>query len=102
MLTIDVTTLLLCLLIFAGVVLVVFLIVAAYNLIKTLKQSQKVLADLEVVASITSKRTQQIDKVLEQTSKRLKAGQSILNAFPIIFQAIAKIAKLVGQKKENS
>ena len=54
MLTIDVKTLLLCVLIFAGIVLVVFLMVAVYNLIKTLKKSQKVLDDFEIVSKIAN------------------------------------------------
>ena len=102
MLTIDVKTALLCLLIVAGIVLAVYLIVAVYHLIKTLKQSQKVLDDFEIVAHIASERTQQLDKLIEQASKKLKAGQGILSSIPIIFRTIAQIAKVVGNQNEKS
>ena len=102
MLTIDVKSALLCLLIIAGIVLAVYLIVAVYHLIKTLKQSQKVLDDFEIVAHIASERTQQLDKLIDQMSKKLKAGQGILNSIPIIFKAISQIAKVVGNKNEKS
>ena len=99
MLTIDVKDLLLCLLIFAGIILAIYLIYAIYKLIKTLERSQKVLSELEVVVRITSKRTQELDKIIDQMSKKLKTGQGIFNAIPIIFQTIAKIAKVIGQQQ---
>ena len=100
-LTIDVKSALLCLLIIAGIVLAVYLIVAVYHLIKTLKQSQKVLDDFEVVAKIASERSQQLDKLIDQTSKKIKAGQNMFNSVPIIISAIFQIAKLVGQQQKN-
>ena len=98
MLTIDVKTALICLLIIAGIVLGVYLIIAVYNLIKTLKQTQKVLADFEVVSKIASERTQQLDHIIEQTQKKVKSGQGILNSIPVIVSAIARIAKVFGQQ----
>jgi hypothetical protein len=89
---------LLCLLIIAGIVFAVYLIVAAYNLIKTLQHSQKVLADFEIVSHIASERTQQLDKLIEQTSKKIKSGQGVLNVLPAIIKAISQIAK-AAQKK---
>ena len=99
--TFDSKDVLICVLIIAGVVLAVFLIVAAYNLIKTLQKSQKGLDDFEVVAEIASKRSKQLDKIIDDTSKKLKAGQNIFNAIPIIFSAIAKIAKVAGQNTKK-
>ena len=101
MLTIDVKTLLLCILIFAGIVLVVFLIVAVYNLIKTLKKSQKVLDDFEIVSKIASERSQQLDKLIEQASKKIKASQNVLSSIPIIFKAVSQVAKVIGQQNKN-
>ena len=99
-LTIDIGTLL-GLLIIAGIILAVYLIVAVYNLVKTLKLSQKVLADLEGVAEIASKRTKELDKFVDQTQKKVKSGQNVLNAFPIIVSAITQIAKVVGQNQQK-
>ena len=86
------------LLIIAVIVLVVFLIVAAYNLIMRLKQTKKVLDDLEVVAHISSERAKQLDKLIEDASKKLKSGQNIFSSIPIIVSAATKIAKVVKQK----
>ena len=90
------------LLIVAVIILVVFLIIAAYNLIKTLKRSQKVLDDLEVVVKITSKRTQEIDKIIEQMSKKIKSGQGVFQSIPIIVKTIARIAKILRQNQNRS
>ena len=99
--TIDIGTLL-CLLVIGGIVLVIYLIIAAYNLVKTLKQSQKVLTDLEVVSRISSERAQQLDKLIEQASKKFKSSQGVLNSLPIIFKAIANIAKVVNQGRKDA
>ena len=101
MLTIDVKTALICLLILAGIVLAVFLIVAVYNLIKTLQKSQKVLSDFEVVAGVASKRTAELDKFIDATQKKMKSGQNIFNSVPIIVAAIGQIAKVVGQNQKK-
>ena len=101
MLTIDVKSALLSLLIVAGIVLAIYLIVAVYHLIKTLQKSQKVLDDFEIVAHIASERSQQLDKLIDRTSKKLKSGQGVLNSVPIIISAIAQIAKVVGKQNEN-
>lgn|GEM_PF-3600001 len=97
---IDINTLL-GLLIIAAIVLAIYLIVAVYNLIKTLKQTQKVLGDFEVVAKISSERTQQLDKFIDQTQKKLKSSQNIVNAIPIIVSAVSNIAKVVGQQNDK-
>ena len=102
MLTIDVKDLLLCLLIIGGIVLVIFLIVAVYNLINTLKKAEKVLGDFEAVAEIASKRSKQLDKLIDDTSKKFKAGQNIFSSIPAIFSVISKIAGAVGQKTKKS
>ena len=99
-LTIDVGTLL-GLLIIAGIILVVYLIVAAHNLVKTLKQSQKVLSDFEGVAEMASKRTKELDKFIDSTQKKVKSGQNVFNAVPIIVSAVTQIAKVVGQNQQK-
>ena len=90
------------LLIIAGIVLAVYLIVAVYNLIKTLKQTQKVLSDFEVVAEIASKRSKQLDKLIEDTSKKFKSGKNVFNTIPLVVSAITKIAGMVGKKPRKS
>jgi len=102
MLTIDVKDLLLCILIIVLIVLAINALFAVYNLIKTLKQSQKLLSDFETVGEIASKRTKQLDKLIDDASTKIKAGQNIFSSVPIIFSVIGKIAKAVGQKNGKS
>ena len=97
----NTTQVLLGLLIIAGIILAVFLIVAVYNLIKTLKHAETVLTDFEVVAKVASERTAQLDKFIDQTQKKLKSGQNIFNSVPVIVSAIAQIAKMVGQGQKK-
>ena len=97
----DIKTFLICLLIVAGIVLIVYLIVAAYNLVKTLKQSQKVLEDFEVTGHIAAERMKQLDKFIEQTSKKVKNTQGIFTAIPVIVKAVSEIAKVAGKQKEK-
>ena len=97
-LDIEIKDALLSLLIIAGIILAIYLIVAVYNLIKTLKKTQKVLDDFEVVADIASKRSKQLDKIIDDLSKKIKASQGVFNVLPAIIKAISRIAKVVSQK----
>ena len=101
MLTIDVKTSLLCLLIIVVIILVIYGIYAVFNLVKTIKQANKVLADFEVVSKIASERSQQLDKFIDQTSKKIKSGQNIINSLPVIVSTVSKIAKVVGQQMDR-
>ncbi|MCL2110749.1 MAG: hypothetical protein FWH32_00555 [Clostridiales bacterium] len=101
MLTIDVQTALLCLLILAGIILAIYLIVAAYNLVKTLKRAQSVLNDLEVTAEITSRRAKELDKLIADSQKKLRATKGLFTTLPVIVKAATQIAKVVGNKKRG-
>ena len=90
------------LLIIAGIILVIYLIVAVYNLIKTLKKAQVVLEDFEVVSKVASKRSQQIDKAIDDMSQKVKSGKNIFQSLPVIISVITKIAGVVGQKNKKS
>ena len=98
----DIQVFFVCLLIVAAVILIIFAMVALYNLIKTLKQSQKVLKDFEVVSEVASKRMKQLDTAIEKSSKKLKTGtgigSGITSAIPIIVSAITAIAKYASTK----
>ena len=89
---------LLCILIIVLIVLAIYAIYAIFNLVKTLKKSQKVLDDFEIVSHIASERTQELDKLIAQIQKRIKSGQTIFSSIPIIFSTIGKIAKVVSQQ----
>ena len=98
---IDPKSLLLSILIIVLIILAILAMVAVYNLIKTLKQSQKVLDDFEVVASIASERTKQLDKIINDVSNKIKAGQNAFNSIPIIISAVSKIANVISKQNEQ-
>ena len=101
LMVIDVRTVLTSLLIIAAIALVIYGIYAVYHLVKTLKQSQKVLGEFEVVSHIASERTQQLDKLIDDTAGKIKSGQNILNAIPLIITAVSRVAKVVGQYNDR-
>jgi len=101
----DPRPVLLAILIIVLIVLAIYAVYALFNLVKTLKKTHKVLDDFEIVAKIASERTQQLDKIIDDMQRKLKSGQSIFTAFPVIVAAVQKIAKVVQQndkKAENS
>jgi len=95
--TIDLKALLFVILI----ILALYAIYALYHMVKTLKQTQKVLGDFEVVSKIASDRTKQLDKLIEDLTSRIKSGQTIFNFIPVIVSAVSKIAKVVSQQTEQ-
>jgi len=97
----DPKPVLLSILIIVLIALAIYAIYAVFQLVKTLKQSQKVLDEFEVVSRIASERTQQLDKIISEMEKKIKSGQTIFNSIPIILTAVSKIAKVVGQQNEK-
>jgi len=97
----DLRPVLLSILIIVLIVVALYAIYAIFNLVKTLKKTQQVLDDFEVVAKIASERTQQLDKIIADMQNKLKSGQNIFNAVPIIVTAVSKIAKVVEQQNNK-
>jgi uncharacterized protein YoxC len=106
MITIDVKTLLIALLIIAAIVLVIFLIVCTAKLIKTLVALTKVLNDAETVTAAVAKRTKEIDGQIEKVQKAIKgtadaakANQRVIN----LFKAVVGVVKAVSSfaKKDS-
>jgi len=95
--TIDLKALLFVILI----ILAIYAIYALYQMVKTLKQTQKVLGDFEVVSKIASDRTKQLDKLIGDMTDKIKSGQTIFNFIPVIVSAVTKIAKAVSQQNER-
>jgi len=98
----DLRPVLLSILIIVLIVLALYAIYVLFNLVKTLKKTHKVLDDFEVVSTIASARTQQLDKIIADMQNKLKSGQSIFNAVPIIVTAVSKIAKVVGDQNKKA
>ena len=97
----DLRPVLLSILFIVLIALAIYAFYAIFNLVKTLKQTQKVLDDFEVVSKIASERTQQIDKLITDMQKKIKSGQTIFSSIPIIVSAVSKIAKTLGQKNDK-
>ncbi|MDR3304616.1 MAG: hypothetical protein LBS85_01090 [Clostridiales Family XIII bacterium] len=109
MLTIDVKTFFICLLIIAIIVLVVFAIVAVYRLIKSLKKLDKVLEDFEVVSTVASARTKQLDnainnvsKTFSGASKKIKDSSGIINVITILVSMFVNIRNVVMKDREKN
>jgi len=98
---VDPKSLLISILIIVLIVLAIYAIYAVFNLVKTLKKTQTVLEEFEVVSKIASERTQQLDKFIDDMQKKIKSGQNIFNSIPIIVSAVSKIAKVVGQQSNK-
>ena len=64
MVTIDVKATLICLLLAALVILVVYLIIMAKNLLKTVKETNQILADTAVISGIAAEKAVQIDGMI--------------------------------------
>ena len=94
----DLRPVLLSILIIVLIALAIYAFYAIFNLVKTLKKTQKVLDDFEVVSQIASERTKQLDKLVSDMQSKIKSGQTIFNAIPIVVSAVSKIAKVVGQQ----
>ena len=90
------------LLFFVLIILAIYAIYALFQLVKTLKKTQKVLDDFEVVSSIASARSKQLDKLIDDAAAKIKSGQTIFTLFPAIVQAVSKIAKSISQKTQQN
>ncbi|MCI2062119.1 MAG: hypothetical protein LKJ83_05030 [Eubacteriaceae bacterium] len=94
------------LLIAALIVLVVFLIVMAANLIKTLKHTNKVMDDVEVITAIARKRTEDVDQMVDGISGSVKGITSAFKGQETLIQALSAVAKavtsVIGMLKHDS
>jgi uncharacterized protein YoxC len=84
------------LLIAALIVLVVFLIVMVSNLTTTLKHTNKVMGDVEVVSAIAKKRAVDVDEIVDNVSGSVKGMAAAFKGQETALQALSAIAKAVS------
>ena len=108
MVTIDVRTTLIWLLLAALVILVVYLIVAVKNLVTTIKKTNKILEDAAVISEVASKKAVEVDEIVGDVhgvvSDLAKAvqGTSTIGAVTNVVKAAGSVASTVKQNKEKN
>ena len=108
MVTIDVRTTLIWLLLAALVVLVIFLIVAVKNLVTTIKKTNKILEDAAVISEVAAKKAVEVDEIVGDVhgvvSDLAKAvqGTSTIGAVTNVVKAAGSVASTVKQNKEKN
>lgn len=106
MITIDVKYTLICLVLLALFVLLVYLAVLAKNLITTVKNANKVVEDAAVVSGIASDKATQLDDIVgdlssavDDITKAMKGNQNLIGALTNMAKAVASTVSYV--KKGN-
>ncbi|MDD7718931.1 MAG: hypothetical protein PUJ11_05475 [Eubacteriaceae bacterium] len=108
MVTIDVRTTLIWLLLAALVILVVYLIVAVKNLVTTIKKTNKILEDAAVISEVAAKKAVEVDEIVGDVhgvvSDLAKAvqGTSTIGAVTNVVKAAGSVASTVKQNKEKN
>jgi len=102
MITIDVKYTLICLVLIALFVLLIYLAVLAKNLITTVKNTNKVIEDASVVSGIASDKATELDDIVgdltgavNDVTKAMKGNQSLIGALTNMAKAIASTVSYV-------
>lgn len=103
--TISLTDLILFLLGAGGIVLIIFLIIMVRHLIVTLKSTNLVLQDLQIISEIAAKRTKDLDGIIadvaesvETVTKNVKGNTSIVKT---LSSAVGFLSSLKGLFSKN-
>ena len=81
MVTIDIKATLVYLLFAALIVLVIYLIIIAKNLVKTIKETNKILRDASVISGIAADKAEQLQNLVGAVSNIVKAFGSLAAIF---------------------
>lgn len=107
MITINVKSALICLLFIALIVLVGYMIVIANNLVKTIKETNKILADAAVISSIAADKTVQVSEIVDDVqstvtdlAQAVKGEQKLVAAVSNIVKAVGNLAAIVGKEEK--
>lgn len=96
MITIDVKTALIYILLVAAIVLVGYLIVVAKNLVKTVKGVNKILEDAAVVSSVTAEKATQLDGIVVDVCSAVSDLSQAVKGEQSTIGAISNLAKSAG------
>jgi len=89
------------------IVLIMYCIVLMKNLITTVKHTNKILEDTQVISGIAAERTKDVDKVLDDVvssvgsvSKIIKGNQNTVSALTAIINSLASLKNLMDKRKK--
>ncbi len=101
MITIDVKYTLFCLFFAALIVLVVYLVILAKNLVKTVKETNKILKDASVISGIAADKAVELDGVIDDVqlavadiSQAVKGQQNLIGAVTNLVKACGSLAAI--------
>ena len=96
---IDIKTALVYLLLVAAVVLVCFLIVAAKNLVTTIKNLNKILEDASVVSGVAAEKSLEVNDMIGNIQAAVADVSSAVIGESSAFGAVANVAKTAASLK---
>ena len=92
-----------------GIVLIIFLIVAAKNLVNTLKSASKILKDFETISSIAADRAKDVDGIIDNiassvgtVTKNLKGKSGIAQVISAAVSLLTTLKNFSSKKKKES
>lgn len=108
MITIDVKSALVYLVFLALIIFIIYLIIMAKNLIKTIKETNKILKDAAVVSRITAERATQLDGMVDDVqgavadlSQAVKGQQNVVGALSNIIKAVGSLIAIFKKSGEK-
>ena len=78
----------------AGFILLIYLIVLTANLIRTVKQTNKILEETEVITSIASTKTQEVDQIISGIGYSVDELSSIIGNNNSVVRAATNLINL--------
>ncbi|MEG0919722.1 MAG: hypothetical protein RSA49_04995 [Anaerovoracaceae bacterium] len=106
--TLSIKDLSLILLAIAGIMVLVYLAVMLKNLVQTVKKTNSILEDVEVMTDIAEKRAKELDQVfdnvsgsIKEVSEALKGQQTLIKQLSQIGSAVSSIVGMFKKDKEE-
>ncbi len=96
MITIDIKTLLIYLVLAAALVLLIYLIVLVKNLVSTVKNTNQVLEDTAVVSGIVAEKAKAADGLADDVIEALGSFAKAVRGEENLIAALSNIAKTLG------
>ena len=108
MITINVKSALIYLLFIALIILVIYLTLLAKNLIKKIKETNKILADTSVISGIAADKATQVDAIVDDVqsavsdlSQAVKGQQNFVGALSNIVKAIGSLVAIFKKDADD-
>ena len=108
MITIDVKAALIYLVLAALIVMVIYLIIIAKNLVKTIKHTNQILEDTTVISGIAADKAKEIDAIIgdvlsavSDVSNAVKGQQNLIGAVSNIVKSFGSLAAIFNHDKNE-